>query len=187
MDWQKVLSDWQREEEEAWRPLYTECGFGSWLEWRKSYIDDLQLERRVWTETVIENPHDVVPAYAIGGYKGWKPYRPAGKDVATFADVAAPAAPGEVAFDGTPRLDVRTNRKVASLVGALHDFHIIVLRCGDLNVVLEGTHRCAATAVEAADGNRSRFRLTVRTAAFDSSERALLEEFCRERAAVIKK
>lgn len=187
MSWENVLQDWQASEEEAWRLVYAERGFATWREWRESYVHDLRLDTREWSEELVVDPHRVVPGYAIGGYKGWKRYRPARKDVATYADIVRPPVPGEPSYAGEDREDVRTNGKVFALIGELRDATILALRCGDLTVVLDGSHRCAAIAIEAVDDRRSAFTLRVRSAAFAPEERTLLEEFCKDRELVVKK
>ncbi len=184
--WETVLDEWRAAEEGQWEPLFRERGFGSWWEWRQSYVPELGIENRTWTEQVVERPHGVIPGLAVGGFRGWKQYRPADKDCATYADVARPFAAGELSYAGAPRVDVRTNKKVMDLVGNLRDTSVLVLRCPSLSVVLEGTHRCAAVAVEAQDGIRSSFAVGLRFCEFKESERPLLEAFARDRAAVIK-
>lgn len=186
--WQAVLEGWQAGEQEQWRELYTERGFASWWEWRESYVQELKLDRREWREEKVVHPHEVIPTLAVGGYKGWKKYRPAGKDVATFADLVIPPAPGELSYDSTPRVDVRTNQKVMDLVAHLRDTNFLVLRAGDFSVLLEGSHRAAAVAVEALDAAaRSSFTAALRVCHFGDAERSLLEAFARDRQIVVKK
>lgn len=185
--WADVLRDWEAAEAQRWESVFRERGYNSWWEWRKSYVEQLGLEDREWIEESIDNPHDVIPTLVIGGYRGWKPYRPAGLDVATFADVARPVESGGRSILDEPRIDVRTNETVMSLVGNMNDSTLLVLQSGDLRVLLDGTHRAAATAVEALDGPRSSFVATLRSCQFDASERPLLEAFARDRRATIKK
>lgn len=180
--WQEVLDEWRASEEKQWEPVFRERGFASWWEWRQSYLEELEVGKREWKEERVDRPHTVIPGLVIGGYRGWKQYRPVGKDTATFADVARPVAEGERSYAGTPRVDIRTNTKVMELVGHLRDTSILVLRCPSLQVVLEGAHRCAATSVEAVDvGSRSKFSARLRFCEFDETERPLLEAFARDR------
>lgn len=185
--WPTVLEDWRAGEETVWGSVFKERGYDSWWEWRESYVKDLGLEGREWKETIVENPHEVISDLIIGGYRGWKKYRPEGKDAATYADVARPVMEGEMSYEGAPRADVRTNDRVKTLIEKIHDTTILVLQCGDLSVVMDGAHRCAATAVEALDGNRSNFFIRLRICSFPESDRHLLEDFARDRLAVVKK
>jgi hypothetical protein len=179
MNWEHVLADWRKSEEEAWRPFYAERGFRSWLEWRESYIRDLKLARRTWEETVVSDPHLIVPTYAIGGYRAWYKYRPSQQAIATFEDVAVVPVPGEKSYvDGSPREDVATNLKVSALLGNLQDTTILALRCGERVAVVDGTHRCAAIALENTVALSSKIRLTVRTATLPPSELGILRAFC---------
>ena len=172
--WEEILKDWEADEVERYRELYESRGFNSWREWRQSYIDDLHLDTREWTQEECECPYDVIPTFVIGGYPGWHTYRPAGKDLTTFADVARPVQEGDMSFSGEPRIDVRTNEGVMRFTRDLQDAVILVLRCDDLRVVLDGTHRSAAIAVTAHDQlTRLVDSVTVRTCHFDSSERSL--------------
>jgi len=188
IDWSTVLADWKTAEEKSWESLYFERGFDSWWEWRESYIEDLGLADRQWREEVIDNPHEVIPQFAIGGYRGWKKYRPAGKRVATYADVAIPVQPGELSFEGELRQDVRTNERVQELVGYLHDTTFLILQSPSLSVVLDGAHRCATIAVEAKDHiPYSNFRAFLRLATFSDEETNLLCKFAEDRKAIVKK
>jgi hypothetical protein len=181
MRWHDVLDEWRKSEEEVCKSLYRSRGFASWLTWRLTDIGGLGLERRAWKEETVPDPHLNVRSFAIGGYRGWKKYRPADKPVSTFDDIAMVPAPGEVAYDGSPRVDVSTHPIVLSLLGNLRDTTILGLRCGDLTVVLDGTQRCAAIVLESMLVNHSAFRLTMRSAEFAPAERHLLEDFCRDR------
>lgn len=181
MKWETVFNDWKCAEEEIWRPHFTERGFESWQEWRQTYIDELGLERREWYEIIIENPHAVIPGYAIGGYRGWHKYRPEGKELSLFSDIAKLVKAEEQSYEGGERVDVRTNNKIRSLLGNVGDTIIIAMRCVNLAAVLEGTHRCAAIAVEAHDkGPYSSGVFRMRYADFNEQEMNFLKEFCRD-------
>ncbi|MBT4856922.1 hypothetical protein HON52_01915 [Candidatus Uhrbacteria bacterium] len=187
IDWTTVLADWKDSEEEIWRSHYTERGYDSWWQWRKTYSAEFDLPARRWTEEIVEDPHDVIPAIKIGGYRGWKIYRPAGLEIATFADIARHIVAGELSILGELRIDVRTNEKVKNRAGNLHDTTLLVLRSGDFTVLLDGTHRAAAIAVEAIDDIKSSLKVTLRVCHFDDSERSLLEKFAKDRRYVVKK
>ena len=186
--WKDVLRDWEADEIERYRELYEARGFSTWLEWRQSYISDLGLEQRVWTQEVLENAYDVVPTFYIGGYKGWYPYRPADKALATFADVGCPPSEGEMSLFGEPRVNVRTNEGVMRFTREKQPATLLVLQSGDFKVVLDGTHRSASIAVSAYDSLEPMLEpVTIRTCQFDESERALLESFANDRASIVKK
>ncbi|MBI2473515.1 hypothetical protein HYV70_03115 [Candidatus Uhrbacteria bacterium] len=189
IDWNTVLRQWQEGEEKQWEQLIRERGFSSWWEWRKSYVKELDLEQREWREEIIMKPHDVIPDLVLGGFRGWKQYRPADKDLVTFREMVSPVVSGEVSYAQTSRVDMRTNSRVMSLVGNLTDTSLLVLRSSDFSVVLDGTHRCAATAIEVVDTflQPSSFVARLRTCQFSESERELLEAFARDREIVIKK
>lgn len=188
IDWIDVLRDWEVDEVEHYRELYESRGFDSWLEWRQSYIDDLHLDTREWTQEQLARSYEVIPTFVIGGYPGWHKYRPAGLDLARFTDVARPPSDGELSMLGESRVDVRTNEGVMRFTRELADAKILVIQCDDLRVILDGTHRSAAIAVAARDGlDRLVDSVTVRTCHFDSSERSILESFAKDRRAVIKK
>lgn len=186
--WSEILKDWEADEVERYRELYESRGFDSWREWRQSYIDDLRLNEREWTQEQLKHPYDVIPSFVIGGYPGWHVYRPAENHLVMFADVARPVQEGEMSFAGSERKDVRTNEGVMRFTRDLSDAIILVLQSGDLRVVLDGTHRSAAIAVAAHDGlDRLVDAVTVRTCHFDASERAPLESFAKDRRAIVKK
>lgn len=187
MEWNNVLTDWREAEEAHWTDFAKERGYENWWEWRKSYATDLGLEHRTWTEEVIEDPHAYVKQLDIGGYRGWKKYRPANVDTARFEQVATPPSDGEISFDDQERVDVRTNDRVQNFVNNLHDTTILVLKSGEFKVLLDGHHRCAAIAVEALDGSKSDFNLTVRTCQFDESKLELLKTFAKDREIIVKK
>lgn len=187
VEWSRVHQDWRQAEEERWRPLYESRGFKDWWEWRQTYVAELGLEQREWSEEMVQDPHQVIPQLVIGGFPGWKQYRPLGRDLATFADIVIPPTPGELAYNGSPRVDVRTNQTVMGLVGNLHETTLMGLACEDLKVALDGAHRDTATAIEAQDGSpRSSFTARMRWCQFDPSERHLLEAFARDRKAVTR-
>ncbi len=187
ISWINVLADWKAAEEKNWESFYHERGYASWFEWRESYIEDLGLMDRNWTEEVIKNPHEVIPNFTIGGYQSWKKYRPSGKRVVVFADVAVPVQSNEISYDNEPRQDVRTNGRVSGLLGNLHDTTFLILQSPSFSVVLDGTHRCAAIAVEAYDGVPfSDFHARLRFAAFFENETSLLRIFAEDRKAVVK-
>lgn len=180
--WDEVFAGWRQAEEEIWRPVYEGFDWETWDAWRTMMIADLNLSRRTWTEEILEDPHNAIPLFAIGGWNGWKKYRPAGKDIASFADIAMPPQPGERSYSGEPRCDVRTNEKVKPLIGCVHGATIIALQFPDTIAVLDGTHRCAAIAVEAQDGGvRSSGVFRVQLARFDYSENDVLKKFCTDR------
>ena len=182
LSWDEVFDGWRKQEEELWRPVYEGFGWDSWAAWRKMMIADLNLEKRTWTEEILEDPHSAIPSYAIGGWNGWKKYRPAGKDSASFADIATPPQLGEQSYDGAERIDIRTNEKIQPLIGRVSDATIIALRCDKVIAVLDGTHRCAAIAIEAHDSAPlSKGIFTMLVAQFDDSEKRLFEAFCRDR------
>ena len=186
--WQEVLRDWEADEVERYRGLYESRGFDSWLEWRRSCFEDLQLAERTWSEALIENPYDVVPQLHIGGFQGWFKYRPERKLHATFADVVRVPIAGEVSYEGEARVDVRTNDGVMRFKSNPGPVTLLVLIAGDFRVVLEGTHRSAAIAAIAADGLEQLLNpVTARICRFDDSERVLLEDFARDRKATKKK
>jgi len=140
MTWNDVQALWRTAEEEHWRAEYVRRGFADWWEWRKTYVDDLGLDRREWRVEVVPEPLTTVPSWFLGGWRGWKQYVP--PDVAafpTFADVARHPA-------------LRDNRTVMDMVGQLRPTRLIALRCGGETAVLDGTHRAAAIAVMAHDG-----------------------------------
>ncbi|MBI4253317.1 hypothetical protein HY623_04050 [Candidatus Uhrbacteria bacterium] len=182
LSWNGVFDGWRRAEEELWRPVYSGFGWESWDAWRQMMIGDLRLEGREWFEYEIEHPHTEIPHYSIGGWNGWKKYRPAEKDIALFSDIAIPPETGDRSYDGDKRIDVRTNDKVKSLIGCVDDTTIIGFHFPDCIAILDGTHRCTAIAVEAQDGRVvSHGRFTIRLARFDSSDAGLLRIFCTDR------
>jgi hypothetical protein len=104
----------------------------------------------------------------------------------TFEQLVSPVTPGELNRLGKPREDVRDNPKVRALVGGLYDTTVILMRAPGFETLLEGTHRLAAVAVEAASGSRSNFKLQVHVVDFGETERPLLEKFAQDRQAIIK-
>lgn len=187
ISWSTVLDGWREGEEAQWEPLYTQRGYDSWWEWRESYMKELHLADRTWTQEVIEDPHAYVKQLHIGGYRGWHQYRPEGIEAATFEEVVTPPTDNEMNYAGEARVNPRTNEKIMSLVGQLKDTTILVLKSGDFQVLLDGHHRCAAIAIESTDGPRSNFQLTIQTCHFEPNEEELLRNFGKDRAIVIKK
>lgn len=137
--WNEVFAMWKAEEEEIWRSVYTERGFASWEAWRQTYIDDLGLANVHWTYEVVAQPEREIPTWYIGGWRGWKPYRPEGEEFSTFGTVAA-----------SPLL--MSNEKVQAIVRDMRPLRFILLRCGGDIAVLNGTHRAAAAALRIARG-----------------------------------
>lgn len=180
--WDEVFAGWRNAEEEIWRSVYEGFGWETWNAWRTMMIADLNLQKRTWTEEILKDPHVDIPLFAIGGWNGWKKYRPAGKDIALFGDIVRPPQPGEQSYLGEPPSDVRTNDKVKPLIGCVHDTTIIALQFPDTIAVLDGTHRCAAIAIEARDGGaKSSGTFCVQLAHFDDSENDVLKKFCTNR------
>ncbi|MDG1949312.1 MAG: hypothetical protein P8J32_00640 [bacterium] len=187
IEWKQVLKGWREAEEAHWTNFAKERGYDSWWEWRKSYVTDLGLEERAWTEEVLDDPHSYVKQLHIGGYRGWKKYRPANVDTATFEQVATSPTEGELSYAGEERVDVRVNGRVQEFVRKLHDTTILVLRSGDIEVLLDGHHRCAAIAIEGQDGTKSEFNLTVQICQFANGELELLKTFAQDREIIVKK
>lgn len=187
LKWTQVLNDWQKSEEHQWEPLYTQRGYDSWWEWRESYMKELQLADRDWTQEVRDDAHAYVTQLHVGGYRGWQQYRPENIHAATFEQVTKTVNEEERNYTGELRVDVRTNEKIMNLIGKLHDTTILVLKSGDFEVLLDGHHRCAAIAIESTDGPRSNFNLTVRTCHFKENELDLLKTFAKDRHIVIQK
>ena len=133
--WSEVLEHWRAAEEESWRQYYTERGFATWEDWRITYRAALGLPERAWSLVLAED----MPHWFIGGFQGWKKYRPMGQDFTTFADVAR-----------SPQL--LDNPKVKALVDGLCETTFIGLRCGNDIALIDGTHRAAAYAYRAAHG-----------------------------------
>jgi hypothetical protein len=186
LPWSDVVNEWRQREEEVWRELYTQRGFADWTAWRESYFTELRLAERAWQAEVLSEPHTLVHSLYIGGFPGWFRYRPQGSELTTFAELAVPPTEGELNRNGELREDIRSNPKVAPMIGALHDTSVIVLRAPGFSTLLEGTHRMAALAAEEHDGNRSAFTLTLQVADFTAEELPFLQAFARERRAVVR-
>lgn len=162
--------------------MYEGFGWETWYAWQAMIIADLNLPNRTWTEEILEDPHSAIPLFVIGGWNGWKHYRPAGKDIVSFADIARPLQPGEQSYSGELRTDVRTNDKVKPLIDCVHDTTIIALQFSDTIAVLDGTHRCTAIAIEARDGGaKSSGTFRMQLANFDGAENDMLKKFCANR------
>ena len=168
--WAEVFDEWEASEKGHWEDVYTQRGFSDWKSWRMTYLNGLNIKETQWEDIVVENPQDYAKQLYVGGWNGWKQNRP-DESPTTFAQLVQPAS------DDT-RTDVRTNTKVTNLIGTIHDTAILVLKAGDLQVVLEGTHRVAALAIEATDETqRSQGIITFRTADMGANNQHLLKEF----------
>lgn len=157
--WSEVLEHWRDAEEESWRPYYTERGFATWDEWRAVYRAALRLPERTWRK----EPAVDIPLWYIGGFQGWKKYRPEGERATTFATVAE-----------SPLL--LENAKIMSLVDSLRATTFIGVRCGNDIALIDGTHRASAYAYRAAHGMPLP-PCEVYLVDVDADERALFDQF----------
>lgn len=157
-------------------------------EWRQTYIDDLVVENEMWVEETIEHPESVVPGWDLGGWKGWKPYRPEGKNVTTFGDVA------EAIFTNKEGISAEHAEKIRGLASMLEDIliksngKILRLRCGNDSAVVEGTHRLAAFTYAVRAGLPVPSRLpNVFTVTIPEVRRDVFDAFCEDRPALLGK
>lgn len=160
--WSEVLAYWREAEEESWRPYYTERGFATWEEWRVAYRAALALPNREWSLV----PANSTPSWFIGGFQGWKKYRPAGERATSFATVAQ----SSILLD---------NPKIAALVEDLHATTFIGLRCGNDIALIDGTHRASAYAYRAAH-DMPLPACQVYIADISEDERPLFDQFRRD-------
>lgn len=136
-NWQNVLRAWQQAEEEVWRPHYEGRGFPSWEAWRLTYYADLNLHAAPWRMGTLANP-EVIADWHVGGFQGWKRYRPQGEALTTFRTIAR-------------HPDLPQNSGVHKILdGGLHATMLIALTSGEKWAILDGTHRAAAIAHRAA-------------------------------------
>lgn len=168
--WPEVFAAWKQRETGFWDEHIKERGFLSWEAWREQWTVPLKLAERKWELYKVGDPFSTVPSLLVGAYKGWHKYYPEGARVATFADIAK-----------NPEL--AENPKVKAILANFPiPTEIIILKRGDQHVLFEGTHRCAAIALAAREGERFPLYLTVAMTEFGEDEGELFTKTYTQRA-----
>lgn len=162
--WDEVFSKWRaREADWGWEEVYQPRGFDTWDAWRIIYCEPLSLPGRRWRLYRAEKPLEFIPRMWVGAFSGWGKWFPKGVRQLQFAELAKNSV-------------MRENDRVKPI---LADFPkqttIIVLRCGDDVILFDGTHRCVALAIAAADGTPIETELIVALVDFDEFERELFD------------
>jgi hypothetical protein len=139
--WQQVLGLWAQDElpNPSWRSVYGAQGM-SWFEWRRSTIEQFDLERRRWQLLHVRRPMLVATLLRGGEHPDWERLYYDGRRNPTFGWLAANS-------------DVEDNPGVQRL---LTDFPrrstIVAVERGGSAIVADGMHRCSALAFAAHNG-----------------------------------
>lgn len=125
--WEEVFKIWEDSEinQVHWQEHYKKKGFGSWLDWRKKYIEPIKAMNKDWKLVKIINPLKSVPNLHGGPYNGWKNFYE-DKNLPKFIEMKEHPISG----DYLKALPAKTT--------------IIAWNTEIGIVIIEGMHRCAA-------------------------------------------
>lgn len=149
ISWSKLFHNWENGEAKqiGWIRHYRDRGFSSWREWRTTAYQGLRPQKRKWTLYKVERPEQVVPAWFIGPFRGWRIHYH-GRAV-TFRTLARrPAIQRNVKIKSIER----NFPKSTQLIGVIWRNRI---------VVIEGTHRACAVALAAQQQKNIKTSLTI--------------------------
>lgn len=154
--------------------------------WRKTYIDDLALEESIWTLRSVEEPGLAARSWYLGGWAGWKGYRPSHKRFTTFEDVAQGLIQNISGIPAHHPEDLpRLARKMKDIASQEAYF---LLRCGDETAVLKGTHRLSALVYAFdTDMPTPAFLHSVYQCIFPLEKQDIFYRFCEDRPVVFGK
>ncbi len=155
LSFDEMLSTWVTQEGDRYASLLIERGFlrsedrenpecvrEATTTWRKTYIANHDLAHRSWQQTSIR-PQDVLQ-WQLGGWAGWRGYRPASSSVTTFADIAHAISQTQ---PGIPEHHRTAIPELASHISdVLPNGKIFALRCAGCVAVVEGSNRISALA-----------------------------------------
>lgn len=152
--WPELFEYWREGEanDPDWIESYTSHGFASWEEWRKNYVEALQLDQRQWGISTVLNPPQTVPGFHGGPFRSWIKKHYQGVDQPTFAELATRASLQQ---------QFRINRLINTFPA---ETMLIGLRQGNEITVIDGMHRACALALAAARHQSITTTLTIAVA-----------------------
>ncbi len=76
--WTNIFATWQANEGQSpdWQNLAHTKGWNNWEEWRRFSMSLIGAENRTWTDRVIANPWEELPAMLVGPFPGWQKFAP---------------------------------------------------------------------------------------------------------------
>ena len=163
--WDDMFVAWRdREADWGWPEIAAERGFDSWDAWRLRYCKPLGLPDRPWTLYRVDDPLIFVPKMWVGAFRGWRKYFSEGDTRLQFGELVQ-----------SPTL--RENDKIVPMIANFPSpTTIIGLRLHEDVICVEGTHRCAALALMAADGKPVEAELTIAITDFSEDEQTLFDQ-----------
>ncbi len=188
---EEVLERWVVREGTKYVPVLIERGFilpedardgervkVAMKEWRRTHVEDMRFEQRTWKRELVSDIRTIL-RWRLGGWRGWLPYRPAGKGYTQFKDL------GE-AFDQPEKQLPETHRVIIPQIAteiceALKTKDLFLFRCGSDVAALDGTHTLAGLAYALTHNLRTPTALEVYVADLEEQERAVFEGFCEKR------
>ena len=142
--WEEVFLTWYKNEGEKqnWNELAKSRGFASWAQWRlEGYAHPFECQKADWGLYEISNPSEVISQWFGGPFRTMIERHYDGEHTKSFSQLAARP---EI-LDNPTVQDMIVNYPVETVISALQ------LTDGRI-VVIEGSHRCFALAVMAAQG-----------------------------------
>ncbi len=144
--------------------------------WRETYLRGIHPELREWAERNVSTADTL--EWRLGGWSGWKSYRPEGKTYTTFHDVIA-AIDSPEAIIPTGHRD-RIPETAKDISNILANSVAIIIRCRSSVAVLEGTHRISALAYAITHHLPVPDDIRVIETILPETERDLFELFCED-------
>lgn len=143
LTWDEVFSIWRdnEAERENWIRIYKQKGFGSWDEWRKTYIKPIpEVKSKKWRLYQVLSPEKVLPEFRGGPFKGWIDRFYKGEELPKFTKIAE-------------HLEVQNHKGISRMKDNFpQKTSLIGFKTEKGIVILEGMHRCAAVALAAREG-----------------------------------